>query len=59
MDTNLYVDFLFYSLTGFAIMIAGLLLFELTTKNKEFALILKGMLRLLCRLGADWPVLQS
>ncbi|ACT00844.1 DUF350 domain-containing protein [Paenibacillus sp. JDR-2] len=42
MDTNLYVDFLFYSLTGFAIMIAGLLLFELTTKNKEFALIFKG-----------------
>ncbi|MCK9857193.1 MULTISPECIES: DUF350 domain-containing protein [Paenibacillus] len=42
MDTNLYVDFLLYSLTGFAIMIAGLLLFELTTKNKEFALIFKG-----------------
>jgi|GEM_PF-125541 Predicted membrane protein len=42
MDTNLYVDFLLYSLTGFAIMIVGLLLFELTTKNKEFALIFKG-----------------
>ncbi|MCM3627234.1 DUF350 domain-containing protein [Paenibacillus glycanilyticus] len=42
MDNNLYVDFLVYSLVGFAIMIVGLLLFELTTKNKEFALIFKG-----------------
>ncbi|CAM3112468.1 DUF350 domain-containing protein [Paenibacillus lupini] len=51
MDNNLYVDFLVYSLVGFAIMIVGLLLFELTTKNKEFALIFKGNVAAALSLG--------
>ncbi|SFE99509.1 putative membrane protein [Paenibacillus catalpae] len=51
MDNNLYVDFLVYSLVGFAIMIVGLLLFEMTTKNKEFALIFKGNVAAALSLG--------
>ncbi|MGO4107244.1 DUF350 domain-containing protein [Paenibacillus sp. YAF4_2] len=51
MDNNLYVDFLIYSLVGFAIMIVGLLLFELTTKNKEFALIFNGNVAAALSLG--------
>jgi Predicted membrane protein len=39
---NLYWDFISYSLVGLAILLVGLLLFELTTKTKEFALIFQG-----------------
>ena len=39
---NLYWDFISYSLIGLAILLVGLLLFELTTKTKEFALIFQG-----------------
>ncbi|MFC4102490.1 DUF350 domain-containing protein [Paenibacillus xanthanilyticus] len=39
---NLVVDFISYSALGFAILIVGLILFELTTKNKEFRLIFSG-----------------
>lgn len=41
-QTNLYWDFISYSLVGLAILLVGLLLFELTTKTKEFALIFQG-----------------
>ncbi|EFM12038.1 protein of unknown function DUF350 [Paenibacillus curdlanolyticus YK9] len=51
MSDNLYVDFISYALVGFAILIVGLFLFEITTKNKEFALIFKGNVSAALSLG--------
>ncbi|MWC28126.1 DUF350 domain-containing protein [Paenibacillus sp. MMS18-CY102] len=51
MNENLYVDFISYALVGFAILIVGLFLFEITTKNKEFAQIFQGNVSAALSLG--------
>lgn len=42
MSDNLYINFLMYAGTGLGMLLIGLILFVITTREKEFELIGKG-----------------